>query len=121
MKSPIAERVSFDRAWHKDIRPMIPRLTFRAGVFDRETVGLGAEEIGEILPQAGDYVAYRVALHGVRGAFLRAESTARARGAIERLVNEWLNRLGLFHPGLSVEVMIVDAAGQEHRGGSEDA
>lgn len=90
-------------------RPMVPILTFVPSRIapGHETVTLGAEEIGEILPQEGDYVPYRVALHGLRATFYRADCHERARAAIERFVNEWLSRLGLFYPGLGVEVRIA--------------
>lgn len=104
----------FDRAFLRQQRPMIPILTFgRPDVFGRVAVSLGAELIGEIAPQDGDAVAYRVMLHGLSSAFRPAESAARARGAIEHVVNEWLTRLGLFYPGLGVDIVMPDADGTE--------
>jgi hypothetical protein len=92
---------------------MIPQLRFAVGVFDRETVSLGAEQIGEIVPHDGDHFAWRVMLHGLHSAFRQAESRSRARAAIERAVNEWLTRLGLFYPGLGVEMVVIDVDGTE--------
>jgi len=93
---------------------MIPILTFgRPDVFGRVVASLGAEPIGEICPQSGDVVAYRVMLHGLQTAFRPAESASRARSAIERCVNEWLSRLGVLYPGLGVELVVIGAAGNE--------
>ncbi len=92
-------------------RPMLPILTFKRRPLDPapgEIVLLGAEPIGEIFGGVGDYFAWRVDLHGVRSAFQRAESMSRARDAIERAVNDWLNRIGVFYPGLGVELRIED-------------
>jgi hypothetical protein len=82
---------------------MIPVLAFAGDGLGGWIVALGAERIGEILP-AGSAAAWRVILHGERSAFRRANSAEAARRAIERAVNEWLVRLGVFYPGQAVTV-----------------
>lgn len=87
---------------------MTPVLKFVRGATGREVVQLGAVTIGEVAPHRGERVqaTYAVWLPELRHSFVPAESMSRARAAVERVVEEFLLRIGVFYPGQEVEVRI---------------
>jgi hypothetical protein len=87
---------------------MIPILKFTRGETGREVVQLGAVTIGEVAPHRGVHAraTYALWLPDVRHSFVPAESMARARAAVEHVVEEFLLRIGVFYPGQCLEIRI---------------
>jgi hypothetical protein len=85
----------------------------------REVVRLGAVTIGEVAPVhlRNAVAAYALWLPDMRRAFTPAESWFAARSAVQRAVDEWLLRIGVFCPGDGVELRVPedDAEMRERR------
>jgi hypothetical protein len=87
---------------------MTPILTFTAEELGREVATLGAVPVGQVMRFIGPraQASYAVHLPDVPRSFHPAGSMAQARTAIEKVVNEWLLRIGVFYPGQGVEVRV---------------
>jgi hypothetical protein len=94
---------------------MIPILKFVRGATGREVVQLGAVTIGEVAPHRGlgCKATYALWLPDVRHSFVPAGSMSRARAAVERAVEEFLLRIGVFYPGQGVEVRLMTDDGRQ--------
>ena len=97
---------------------MTPILTFtREEGLGREVATLGAVRVGQIMQQLGArrQACYAVWLPDVPRQFVPADSVFVARSAIARVVEDWLNRTGVFGPGDGVEVRLSGEDDGEER------
>jgi hypothetical protein len=90
---------------------MTPILTFTRGELHREVATLGAVRVGEVSPFNGGHRAraiWSVWLPDMERKCRPAESLFAARSAVQRAVDEWLMRSGVFYPGQGVEMRTPD-------------
>ena len=98
---------------------MTPILTFTRGEFDRELVRLGDVIVGEVSRHNGNRVraTFSLRLPECRWSFRPAESFDFARKEIQREIEDWFVRLGVFYPEQPIEVLIIDGNAKEARAG----
>lgn len=88
---------------------MTPILKFTSEELGRQVATLGAVQIGEVMRMVGKsrpQACYAVWLPDVPKRFVPADSMFVARSAVVRVIEDWLNRIGVFGPGDHVEVQI---------------
>jgi|GEM_PF-2953192 hypothetical protein len=96
---------------------MTPILTFTRGEFDRELVRLGEVIVGEVSVHNGSKVRaiFSLRLPECHWSFRPALSFEQARKTIQREVEEWFVRAGVFYPEQPIEVHIIDGNAREAR------
>jgi hypothetical protein len=96
---------------------MTPILTFTRGEFDRELVRLGEVIVGEVSPHIGQRVlaTFSLRLPECRWSFRPAPSFEEARKIIQREIEDWFVRAGIFYPDQPIEVHVIDGNAREAR------